>query len=350
MRRVLPVLVLALVTAVALAGVAFAAFTDRETNPQTVTAVPSFGGEGTLSAQSRTNDDGASSAEVQLGLKLVNGGAESVKLSRVTLRYWFNNDHGSPNVVASCYYSQFGCNKVTLGVAEVNPARVGGDRVLTVGFRAGSLAAGASASLDQLAFRDQGGAKFDQQTDYSFKNVSSFTENATVTVYLDGELVWGTEPEQAPIAPGLGLEYLNRESNPQNEAISFALQLNNTGNVTLDLTKVTVRYWFTKDQGANSFQGACDYAQVGCGTVTADKFVAVTPPKPKADHYFQIGFSSGQLAVGNTTGSIQVRFNKADFSVFDETNDWSWATNTSFAANGKITVYYEGNLIAGTAP
>lgn len=352
MRRAPWVAVAAVVLVVALAGAALAAFTSGASNPQTFTAAspfPSPTGNVSLTAQSRTNDGGASGSQIQFGLNLVNSGTSAMDLSTVTMRYWFVNDGGGDNIVSACYYATFGCDKLALGITTVRPERVKADRYLQVSFRSGSLAGGAAATIDQLALRDQSGGSFDQSTDYSFLNRSTFTDNPAVTVYVGGTLVWGVEPEVAPVVTSLEVKYANLDGNDHDQAVKPGLRIANTGTTDIDLSRVTVRYWFTKDSGDGTFQGFCDYAEIDCGIVRIS-FAAVSPKRPGADSYLQVGFGGGKAEIGGSTGVLQLRFNKTDFSNFDETDDYSHGTNTSYAVTSKITAYVDGQLIWGTEP
>ena len=114
-------------------------------------------------------------------------------------------------------------------------------------FTQGRLDAGESASLDQLAIRDPGGATYDQDDDHSFLSAGSFTDNPRVTAYIDGELVWGTEPEPLPEVESVEVQYANFDSDPLDNAIKPGLKIRNTGTVPIDLSRVTVRYWFTAE-------------------------------------------------------------------------------------------------------
>ena len=72
-----------------------------------------------------------------------------------------------------------------------------------------------------------------------------------------------------------------------------------------------------------------------------------------ADHYLQIGFTSGagSLAAGASTGGIQNRIFQADYATMMQTDDYSFnAADASFTANPDITVYDNGTLIYGTEP
>src|SRR4051794_17381899 len=162
-------------------GLAFAAFTVHLSTPQEITAADSFGppptAPGELEADSRTNDGGATSAQVQLGLRLRNVGDGPAPLGEVRLRYWFTDDGGGEPVTA-CYFATFGCEKLRLDVVPLTELRDGADSYLSVGFTAGSLEPGQSAALDQLAFRDPVGHPFRQDNDFSFLAQDSFTTNS----------------------------------------------------------------------------------------------------------------------------------------------------------------------------
>jgi hypothetical protein len=50
------------------------------------------------------------------------------------------------------------------------------------------------------------------------------------------------------------------------------------------------------------------------------------------------------------SGNIQFRIAKSDWSAFDQSNDYSYILPAPLAENGKITVYYKGQLISGVEP
>ncbi len=72
-------------------------------------------------------------------------------------------------------------------------------------------------------------------------------------------------------------------------------------------------------------------------------------PKGGADTYLEVTFV-GSLAAGRSTGDIQCRMSKGDWSAFDETNDYSRTTSTTLTDNAKVTGYRSGTLAWGTEP
>ncbi|MFF1258563.1 MULTISPECIES: hypothetical protein [unclassified Streptomyces] len=58
---------------------------------------------------------------------------------------------------------------------------------------------------------------------------------------------------------------------------------------------------------------------------------ALSAPKADADHHLEVGFGSGSLAAGASTGELHLRPSKTGGSNFDKADEYSRATNTAFA-------------------
>ncbi|MER6799817.1 hypothetical protein ABT262_48735, partial [Amycolatopsis mediterranei] len=61
-------------------------------------------------------------------------------------------------------------------------------------------------------------------------------------------------------------------------------------------------------------------------------------------------FTGGTLAAGATTGELQVRVAKADWSAFDQSDDYSYRTAASFTDLATATAYQSAALTWGTEP
>ena len=348
MRRPVALIAMLLTAVLVATGTAVAAFTTHKSNPQTFTAGGGPAPQTDLVAQSRTNDGGAASPQIQYGLRLKNVGTQPVDLSTVTMRYWLTTDGSTALPVTACYYATFDCGKVQQRAVDLPDRLDNADHYAEITFTGGQLAPGASAQLDQLAIRDPGGATYTQGNDHSFLNQSSFTDNPHVTVYVDGQLVWGSEPAPLPEVKSVEVQYANLDPDPLNNAIKPGLKVLNTGTVDLDPAHLTLRYWFTAE-GTSPLLGFCDYAEIGCSKITTT-FGTVSPARPGADSYLQVGFAAGLLEAGASTGQMQLRVHKSDFSNFDERNDYSYGTNTTFATTTTVTAYLDGVLVWGTEP
>lgn len=160
----------------------------------------------------------------------------------------------------------------------------------------------------------------------------------------------GGEPGGGGSTPGtLKVQYRSSDTSAGDNQIKPGLQLVNTGTGAASLPSVTVRYWISSDNGATTYGSWCDWSPLDCSTVT-HRVVAASTPKAGADHYLEVGFTSGSLAPGTSTGEIQLRLSKTDWSNFDESDDYSYGAGASYADASKITVYAGGELVWGIEP
>jgi hypothetical protein len=151
-------------------------------------------------------------------------------------------------------------------------------------------------------------------------------------------------------ATNVSVQIAMREIAPTNPAVSVDFKLFNNGTTPIPLSEMTLRYYYTIDttQVQTAF---VDYAAVGNGNI-ALSFGTLNPAKTNADSYLQVGFTAaaGSLAGGANTSNIQTRFNKNDFSNYNEANDYSYTGSLSFMMTTKVTVYRLGVLVYGTEP
>ena len=154
------------------------------------------GGTPTVTAQYLASQTGAATSTIANQIQLVNSGTSSVPLSALTIRYWFTED-GSQPLTYACDYAPVGCANITGAFTAVSPAVTGADHYLQLSFGsgAGSLGPGQSTGAIQNRIYQATFATMTQTNDYSFNGAdASLTANPHVTVYDNGQLIYGTEP------------------------------------------------------------------------------------------------------------------------------------------------------------
>jgi len=133
-------------------------------------------------------------------------------------------------------------------------------------------------------------------------------------------------------------------------------KLLNLSATTVQLSDLTIRYWFTGD-GAQTYAAAIDFAANSAGTQIqgnmSGTFVPVT--RTGADQYMQLAFNSGAGTLTNAAAVfVQSRFNSTNpaFGVnFTQTGDYSFdPTKTTLTDWTQVTLYQRGVLIWGIDP
>ncbi len=149
-----------------------------------------------LFRQGRTGEQDGS---IVFAFRIVNDGPEALDLSRLELRYWLRTgeaiDAEQQAVVDSAN------PRAAYTLADVVPTNRGSqDYYLRVRFAPGAGAVGRYQRSEEIAVRFPmtGWTNHALAGDYSFAGVperpDSFREWDRATLYLDGRLVWGTEP------------------------------------------------------------------------------------------------------------------------------------------------------------
>ena len=150
----------------------------------------------TLTVQLAERDTFTGDAAVAPHFSIKNSGTNPVALSSITVRYWYTEE-GTVAQTASCDYAMISCSNITLSLVPVSPAVTGANYYFQFGFTtaAGTLAAGASTTDIQLRFSKNDFTNYNETDDYSYLSTTAYTTTAKVTAYLNGTLIYGTEPK-----------------------------------------------------------------------------------------------------------------------------------------------------------
>jgi uncharacterized protein YjdB len=283
-------------------------------------------------------------------LTIANVSQVAIPYSEITARYWITAENYA-GINKWIDYAEMGNGKVTMNYVELAKPRQGALGYVEYAFNAtaGNLNAGANSGAIQSRFANVNWENLSETDDYSFKTGSIYAANDHITLYRNGKLWWGAEPDTAAAVLNLKVYSENKNTSASPTSLSTWLKVENKGNVPVDYADLTFRYWFTADGTAN-LNYWVDFAKLGAGNISG-QFTA-NQQKIHADTYFELKAapSAGKLYPLSSTGNIQYRIAKSDWSVFDETNDHSYKAAGTFAENNKITVYYKGQLVYGEEP
>lgn len=159
-----------------------------------------------------------------------------------------------------------------------------------------------------------------------------------------------TTPTPTPLPGDIKIQFYNQSITATSNQIYTNFKLVNTGAVSIALSNIKLRYYYTID-GAKPQNFWCDYSPIGNSNVTGT-FVTMATPKTGADTYLEVGFNSsaGNLAAGENI-TVQCRVAKNDWSNYTQTNDYSFNPSaTTYVDWTKVTGYVSGVLSWGTEP
>lgn len=201
-----------------------------------------------------------------------------------------------------------------------------------------------SAVLDSLPFIFTSAIRTSPEGNYPIE-VGGAMDNNYEFSYENGTLIVFGQPV-------LKAQYRIRkhENRPYDNHIKPHFQILNAGSQSVKYSDLTLRYWYTKE-GTAAEVFWCDYAALGTSKVKGN-FFTMDSTAQKADHYLEISFTSeASLNTGKSSGEIQTRFNKVNWSDYNEKNDYSYdPAKTSYADWENVTLYYKGVLIWGNEP
>lgn len=157
--------------------------------------IPTTGSD--LTVQYRAADTNATNNAIMPHFQITNSGASSIPLSGLKLRYYFTKD-SNQGLSYWTDYAQVGSSNVTGSFVTMSSPASTADTYLEISFTAGagSIAAGGQTGPVQARFSKNDWSNFDESNDYSYDPIkTAFADWSRVTLYQDGTLVWGLEPQ-----------------------------------------------------------------------------------------------------------------------------------------------------------
>ncbi|WP_258054529.1 cellulose binding domain-containing protein [Streptomyces sp. Ru71] len=129
------------------------------------------------------------------------------------------------------------------------------------------------------------------------------------------------------------------------------LEVINSSAQPVNLGDVTLRYWYSADDGA-PYAANCVQTSLGCSRITLTT-AAAGAPAAQADHYLQVGFTSdaGTLAPGASTAAIGLQLYRTDGKKADQSDDRSFQAGvTHYETSERVSAYLRGTRVWGEEP
>jgi hypothetical protein len=156
-----------------------------------------------LKVQDRSHDNDSVDNQLYADYEIFNTGTATVPaavpLSSLTMRYWFTNENPGDPLVFACDYALVNCSNITSKFVTLAKPAALANTYMEIGFTsaAGMLQPGQNSGEIQTRIHHQNYSNFLTTQSYSFISDPSFVykDTPTVTLYLNGVLVWGVEPK-----------------------------------------------------------------------------------------------------------------------------------------------------------
>ncbi len=146
------------------------------------------------------------------------------------------------------------------------------------------------------------------------------------------------------------VRFYNNNTLSETGVIYVRLNIINTGNTSLNLSDLKLRYYYTIDSDSEQ-RFNCDWSSIGAHNVTG-RFVKMNSPQTGADTYVEIGFvkGAGELQPGESV-ELNARFSKTDNTQYNKADDYSFNSHYyEYMDWDKITAYISGILKWGREP
>ncbi|WP_421830016.1 cellulose binding domain-containing protein [Larkinella sp.] len=200
-----------------------------------------------LKVLSENKNNKPTSNSISTYLKVNNEGNVPLAYGDLTVRYWFTPE-GTASLNYFIDYAKLGNANVTGQFVPVDPVRTGAETYLELKINpaVGTLYPLSNTGNIQYRISKANWSNFVETDDHSYKAAAPFSENDRITVYYQGNLVYGTEPVVASGArlsvsetsEGLHVRVL---SNPVSDVFDVELSAPAGEEVRLQLTDLQGR-------------------------------------------------------------------------------------------------------------
>lgn len=365
--------------------ICFAVFTYSET-----TIFASGTADGSIKLQMYNAVKTESSNTINPFFKLINTGEDDINLSDVKILYFYTID-GEKEQSFWCDWCSAGSSTVKGIFNKISDSASDEKYYLEISFsnEAGKLAPDESIEL-QIRFAKNDWSNYIQSNDYSFSTAANYIDWDKSVLYLGNQRVWGNNPylseepdlqvpdddvpdqgddgteqgsdesdegsslpEETATTPGavtVRLEMVNSNIKDITNTISPNFKLHNTGETSINLEDLKIRYFYTiNGEAEQNFW--CDWSDVGSSNVT-NSFTRMPTAMIGADYYIDIEFSQS-AGVLNPESSIELknRIAKTDWSDYDQSDDFSFNNmGKKYSDWTKAAVYLNDTLIWGAEP
>lgn len=152
------------------------------------------------------------------------------------------------------------------------------------------------------------------------------------------------------VAGNIKVQMFNANKEAAVNGISPRFRLVNTGEESINLSDVKIRYYYTID-GELPQNFWCDWSSAGSGNVTGT-FVKLSEAKTGADYYLEVGFTSGAGTLDpGASVEVQTRFSKNNWTNYTQTGDYSFeGTASNYVDWDHVTGYIGEELVWGIEP
>lgn len=177
-------------------------------------------------------------------------------------------------------------------------------------------------------------------------NIQIATITSTPNPYLPPILpeptVHAPVVNQEAVAEGkVRINYRCGEPLPVTNQLKIHLQIENRGNTGVNLNKLSLNYYYTKE---GTSEEILDFDFI------SDK--SITPKGKFHKDHLKLTFSgANKLLKISETFEIQLRIHKADWSDYDQSNDYSWNPKTkAYTPHPEVPLYEDARLHTGIEP